>query len=240
MFSVKLQHESAIQFSSVQSLSPVQLIETPWDAACQASLSITNSRILLKLMSIELVIPSNHFICHPLLLLPSIVPRIRVFSVTQFFATGGQSIGLSTSAWVLPMSIQDWFPLGLAGWISLQSKGLSRVFSNTTVQKHQFFGTQLLYRRRQWHPTPVRFPGKSHGWRSLVGCSPWGLKELDTTERLHFHFSLSLIGEGNGTHFSVLAWRISGMGEPGGLPSTGSHRVGHDWSNLRVEAAASL
>ena len=142
--------------------------------------------------------PSNHLICHPLLFLPSIFPRIRVFSVTQFFATGSQSIGLSTSAWVLPMSIQDWFPLGLAGWISLQSKGLSRVFSNTTVQKHQFFGTQLLYRRRQWHPTPVLFPGKSHGRRSLVGCSPWGLKELDMTERLHFHFSLSFFGEGNG------------------------------------------
>ena len=55
-----------------------------------------------------------------------------------------------------------------------------------------------LIRRRQWHPTPVLLPGKSHGWRSLVGCSPWGLKELDTTERLHFHFSLSCIGEGNG------------------------------------------
>ena len=149
-------------------------------------------------MPIESVIPSNHFICHPLLLLPSIVPRIRVFSVTQFFATGGQSIGLSTSAWVLPMSIQDWFPLGLAGWISLQSKGLSRVFSNTTVQKHQFFGTQLLYRRRQWHPTPVLLPGKSHGRRSLIVWSPWGCEESDMTEWLHFHFSLSCIGEGNG------------------------------------------
>ena len=55
-----------------------------------------------------------------------------------------------------------------------------------------------FYRRRQWHPTPVLLPGKSHGWRSLVGCSPWGREELDTTERLHFHFSLSCIGEGNG------------------------------------------
>ena len=56
-----------------------------------------------------------------------------------------------------------------------------------------------IYRRRQWHPTPLLLPGKSHGRRSLVGCSPWGRKELDTTERLHFHFSLSCIGEGNGT-----------------------------------------
>ena len=61
-----------------------------------------------------------------------------------------------------------------------------------------------------------------------MGCSPWGLEELDTTERLHFHFSVSCIGEGNGSHSNVLAWRIPGTGEPGGLPSMGSHRVGHD------------
>ena len=130
--------------------------------------------------------------------------------------------------------------------------------------------------RRQWHPTPVLLPGKSHGWRSLVGCSPWGRTESDTTERLHFHFLLSCIGEENGnllqysclenpmdggswkaavygvaegqtrlsyftftfhfhalekemaTHSSVLAWRIPGMGDPGGLPSMGLHRGGHD------------
>ena len=130
-------------------------------------------------------------------------------------------------------------------------------------------------RRRRWHPTPVLLPGKSHEWRSLVGCNPWGRKEPDTTERLHFRFSLSCI-EGNSdplqcsclenprdggawwaavyglaqrrtplsdftftfhshalekemaTHSSVLAWRIPGTGEPGGLPSMGSHRVGHD------------
>ena len=85
-----------------------------------------------------------------------------------------------------------------------------------------------LYVTRRWHPTPVLLPGKSHGWKSLVGCSPWGHEELDTTERLPFHFSLSCIGEGNATHSSVLAWRIPGTGEPGGLPSLGSHRVGHD------------
>ena len=73
---------------------------------------------------------------------PSIFPSIRVFPMGQFFPSGGQSIGASASASVLPMSIQGWFPLGWIGWIFLQSKGLSRVFSNTTVQKHQFFRTQ--------------------------------------------------------------------------------------------------
>ena len=77
-------------------------------------------------------------------------------------------------------------------------------------------------------PTPVLLPGKSHGRRSRVGCSPRGCKELDTAERLHFDFSLSCTGEGNGNPLSVLAWRIPGMGEPGGLPSMGSHRVGYD------------
>ena len=71
-----------------------------------------------------------------------------------------------------------------------------------------------------------------------VGCSPWGREELHTTEWLHFHFSLSFIGEGNGSHPSVLAWRIPGTGEPGGLLSMESHRVGHDWSNLAAAAAS--
>ena len=83
------------------------------------------------------------------------------------------------------------------------------------------------FRRRQWHPTPVLLPGKSHGWRSLVGCSPWGHKELDMTERLHFHFSLSCIGEGNGNPLQCSCLENPGMGEPGGLPSMGSHRVGN-------------
>ena len=75
-------------------------------------------------------------------------------------------------------------------------------------------------------PTPVLLSGKSHGWRSLLGCSPWGREESDTTERLHFHFH-ALENE-MATHSSVLAWRIPGRGEPGGLPSMGSHGVGHD------------
>ena len=81
---------------------------------------------------------------------------------------------------------------------------------------------------------------KIHGRRSLVGCSPWGREESDTTERLHFRFSLSCIGEGNGNTGGVLAWRIPGTGEPGGLPSMGSHRVGHGWSDLAAAAAAAI
>ena len=128
-------------YCSVQSLSRVRLFVTPWIAARQASLSITSSRSSLRLMSIESVMPSSHFfLCRPLLLLPPIPPSIRVFPMSQLFAWGGQSIGVSALASVLPMNTQGWSPLELTGWTSLQSKGLSRVFSNTTVQKHQLFG----------------------------------------------------------------------------------------------------
>ena len=81
-----------------------------------------------------------------------------------------------------------------------------------------------IRQRRQWHPTPVLLPGKSHGRRSLVGCSPWGLEELDSTERLHFH----ALEKEMATHSSVPAWRIPGTAEPGGLPSMRSHSIGHD------------
>ena len=111
---------------------------------CQASLSVTNSRSLLKLMSIELVMPSNHLIlCRSLSSCPQSFPASGSFQVSQLFAQGSQSIEVSASTSVLPMNIQDWFPLRWTGWISLQSKGFSRVFSNTTVQKHQFFSAQL-------------------------------------------------------------------------------------------------
>ena len=132
------------QFSSVQLLSYVWLFVTPGTTAWQVSLSITNTQSLLKLMSIESVIPSNHLIFrHPLLFLPSIFPNIKTFLRSHFFTSGGQSIGVSASTSVLPMNTQDWLPLGWTGWISSQSKGLSRVFSNTTVQKHQCFCAQL-------------------------------------------------------------------------------------------------
>ena len=127
--------------SSVHSFSRVRLFVTPWTAALQVSLSITNSQSLLKLMSIKSVMPSNHLIlCCPLLP-PSIFLSITVFSNESVLCIRWPSIGASAS--VLPVNIKDWFPLGWTGWISLKTKGLSRVFSNTTVQKHQFFSTQL-------------------------------------------------------------------------------------------------
>ena len=138
-----LKYESlyfAVQFSSVQSLSRVWLFVTLWTAAHYASLFFTNSRSLFKLMSIQSVMPSNH-----LILIVPFSSHLQSFSasgsfpVIQFFTSGR----VSTSTSVLPMNIQDWFPLGCTGWISLQSKGLSRVFSNITVQEHQFFVAQL-------------------------------------------------------------------------------------------------
>ena len=147
--------EAPYDISSVQLLGRVRLFATPWTAGHQAFLSITNSWSLLKLMPIELVMPSNHLIlCCPLLP-PLIFHSIRVFQMSQFFASGGQSIGVSASTSVLPMSIQDWFPLGWTGWISLQSKGLSRVFSNTTVQKHQFSQIKSV-NSIQFHKNPNR------------------------------------------------------------------------------------
>ena len=133
----------SLQFSLVQSLSLVWLYATPWTTVHQASLSITNSQSLLKLMSIKSVMPSNHLVlCHPLLLPPSVFPRIRIFSNESVLIRWSKYWNFSFS--ISPSNnIQDWFPLGWTGWISLQSKGFSRVFSNTTVQKHQFFSAQL-------------------------------------------------------------------------------------------------
>ena len=126
----------------VHSLSHVWLFATPWIAAREASLSLTISQSLLTLMSIESVMPLNHLIlCHPLFLL-SIFPSIRVFTNESVLCIRWPKYWSFSFSIVLPMNIQDWFPLGWTGWISLQSKGLSRVFSNTTVQKHQFFGAQ--------------------------------------------------------------------------------------------------
>ena len=141
------------QFSSVQSLSRVWLFATPWTAACQTSLSITNSWSLPKLMSIELVIPSNHLILyHPLRLPPSIFPSIRVFSKESAlrircpkYWSFSFSISPSDEYLGLISFRMDWLDLlAVQGW------------------------------RRQWHPTPVLLLGKSYGPRSLVGCSPRG------------------------------------------------------------------
>ena len=138
------QNQSVFSFILVQCLIRVQLFATPWTLARQASLSITNSRSLLKLMSIELVMPSYHLIvCHPLLHLPSVFPSIRVFSNESVLCSRWPkdwsfSFNISPSNEYLGLISfrMDWLD-------PLQSKGLSRVFSNTTVQKHQFFGAQL-------------------------------------------------------------------------------------------------
>ena len=149
---------------SIQSLSRAWLSVTPWTAAPQASLSIASSRSPLKLMSIKSAMPSNRLIlCRPRLLLFSVFPfnpfQSESFSVSQLFASAGQSIAVSASASVLPMNTQDWSALGWTGWISLQSKGLSRVFSHTTVQQHQFFSAQLsLQSNSHIHTWPLEKP----------------------------------------------------------------------------------
>ena len=130
----------SFQFSSVQSLSRVRLSATPWIATPQASLSITNSRSSLRLMSIESVMLSSHLIlCRPLFSCPQSLPASESFPMSQLFVWGGQSTGVSALASFLPKKSQGWSS-EWTGLISLQSKGLSGVFSNTTVQKHQFFG----------------------------------------------------------------------------------------------------
>ena len=130
--------------SSVQSLSHVRLFETPWTAACQASLSIANFQSLLKLMSIESVIPSNDLIlCHTLLLLPLIFPSIRVFSNESVLPIRWPKYWNFSCSISPSNEYSGLLPLEWTGWISLQSKELSRVFSNTTVKKQQFFGPQL-------------------------------------------------------------------------------------------------
>ena len=128
------------QFSSVQSLSHVWLF--PRIAAHPTSLSITNSRSSLRLTSIESVMPSSHLILFPLLLLPPIPPSIRVFSNESTLHMRWPKYWSFSFSIIPSKEHQGWSPLEWTGWISLQSKGLSRVFSNTTVQKHQFFGAQ--------------------------------------------------------------------------------------------------
>ena len=132
-----------VQFSSVQSLSHVQLFMIPWTAACHASLSFTNS------WSCSNSCPSNLW-CYPTISSsvvsisshPQSFPASESFPMSQFFASSGQSIRVSASGSVFPINIQDWFPLGLTDFISLLSKGLSKVFSGTTIKKHQFFDAQ--------------------------------------------------------------------------------------------------
>ena len=127
-----------IQFSSVQFNPVTQVYPTLCDPMNHSTPGLPVHHQLPKFTQTHV----HRVLCCPQSL-PPIPLSIRVFPMSQFFPWGGQSIGVSASASVPPMNIQDWFPLGWTGWISLQCKGLSRVFSNTTVQKHQFFGTQL-------------------------------------------------------------------------------------------------
>ena len=132
-------------------------LRLPWTAAHQAPLCSPISQSLLKFISIELVMLSNHLtICHPLLLCLQSFPASGSFPMRWLLASGGQSIGASASATILPMNIQGWFPLGLTGLISFQSKGLT----TTTIQKHQFFTSQLSL----WTNSLVRDCWKNHSF----------------------------------------------------------------------------
>ena len=149
-----------ISFNSVQLLSYVQLFANPQTKACRASLSITSSQSIPKLISIETVMPSSiSSSVIPFSSCPQSFPASGSFQMSQLFTSGGQSIGVSASTSVLPMDTQNWSPLGWTGWISLQSKELSRIFSNTTIQKCQFFGSQLFSQSNSHiHTWPLEKP----------------------------------------------------------------------------------
>ena len=224
----------------VQSLSHVQLFTTPWTAARQASLSFTVSQSLLKLMSIESVMPSNHpssvipFSC------PQSFPTSGCFPASQLFASGGQRTGVSTSASVLTANIQGWLPLGLAGLITLLSKGLSRVFSSTTIQKHQFISIQ----------PPLGFPGSSAVKESTYSAGDPGVGKIPwRRDRLPIPVFLGFPGCSDGKESACNVERpgfnpwvgkipcrrerlptlVFWPGELDGLlKSTGSQRVGHN------------
>ena len=150
-----------IQFSSVT--QPWLTLCNPMNRSMPGLPVHHNSQSPPKPISIALVMPSNHLIlCHPLLLLPSNFPSIKVFSNESIIRTRWPKYWSLASTSVLPMNTQDWLPLGWTGWISLKSKGLSRVFSNTTVQKHQFFGAQLSSQSNSHiHSWPL---GKPYPW----------------------------------------------------------------------------
>ena len=240
------------QFS--QLLSRFWLFATPWTAGCQASLSITNSRSLLKLLSNKLVMPSNHLITFPskenvhssikilltfqgpFWLLPSarslsITPKpeflspLLVFSgglcftMVNMYACTQESSPYSVCLLSFHKFVLDIFRAGTLKW-----------FSDTfrTAKSAVWFVLE--------HPTPVLLHGKSHGRRSLVGCSPWGREESDTTERLHFHFSLSCIGGGNGNPL-----QCSCLENPreGGASWAAIYGVAQSWTRLKRLSSSS-
>ena len=137
---------------AVQSLSPVWLFEAPWTAACQVSLSFTVSRSLVKLMSIESAMPSNYLICCPLLLFPSIFPSIRAFSNELTLHIRCQSMGVSVSAAVLPVDIQDWFPLGLTGLSILADQGTLKSLLHNHSSKASVLRCSVFFMVQLSHP----------------------------------------------------------------------------------------
>ena len=150
-FSV-LPSRSFMDFSSVQSLSHVQLFVTPWTTARQASQSPTPGVYSNLCPSSWWCHPAISFSVVPFSFWLQSLPTSESFPMSQLFGSGGKNIGVSASTSVFPMNTQDWSPLGWTVWISLQSKGLSRVFSNTTVQKHQFFCASAFFIVQHSHP----------------------------------------------------------------------------------------
>ena len=238
-------------FSSVQLLSHVQLFATPWTAACQFSLSITNSQSKFKLTSIESVMPSKHLIlCRQLFLLPSIFPSIRVFSNESALCIRCQSIGVSTSASVLPVTTQDWSPLGWTGWSpcsprdsqesyptpqfkSINSLALSFLYSPTLTsihdywKKHSFLGSLdgLVVKLTEERKITRNLITRIHSVAQMVKCLP----TMQYTWIWYLGWEDPLEKERT-THSSILAWKIPWTEDPGRLQSMGSQRVGHNWA----------
>ena len=224
--------------------------------AHQTSLSLNISQNVPNFLSIALVMSSSHLIFwHPLFLMPSIFPNIRDFSNES--AVHIRWPRVSASALILLLSIQSWFPLRLTGLIFLLPKGLSKVFYSTTVQKHQFLGilpslqsishnsmwpleriALITHNFREGDGTPLQYsclenPMDGGAWWAAVrGVVKSRTRLSDFTFTFHFH----ALEKEMATHSIILAWRIPRTEEPGGLPSVGSHRVRHDWSDLAAAA----
>ena len=183
LFCIRLQWISGCVYLSILWLSPdiivqlpsfVQLFATAWTAACQASLFLTISQSLPRFMPIAFVMASSHLILwYHLLLFPQYFPASGTFPMSQLLASSDQNTGASTSASVLPMSIQDWFPLRLIGLISLLSKGLSGVFSSTTVGRHQFFWHSAFFTVQLSQPLCDHWEDQSLDYTDL--CRYWCL-----------------------------------------------------------------
>ena len=215
-----------IQFSSVQFSRPVVFDSLRTHELQHARPPCPSTTPKVHLNSC----PSSQW-CHPAISssvipfssCPQSLPASGSFLVSQLFTSHGQSIGVSALASVLPMSTQDWSPLGWSGWISLQSKGLSRVFSNTTVQKHQFFGAQLSSKRiEQFLLLPVTLYSLVAQMvkRPLAMQETW-VFSLDQEDPLE---------NGRATHSNILAWEIPWTEEPSSLQSMWSQRVWHNWA----------